>query len=65
MTTFTVTTDDLDRLAHAVLLAKCDYVSSSIAHSGERWRHCLRNIELLESLYQQIEAALTHARVEA
>ena len=59
MTTITLTIADLDRTAHALLLAKIGYLCDAVDNtSGTRWQEAHRNIDALNDLYAQIDAAL-------
>lgn len=61
----TIETDDLDRLTLALLFAKIDYLTekscAGLSHREHEYR--MRNYDLLDSLYKQLNAAL--ALVEA
>lgn len=59
----TIETDDLDRLTLALLMAKIDYLTEpreGLSHQAHKY--VMRNYDLLDSLYKQLNAAL--ARVE-
>lgn len=66
MTYLTLAITDLDRLTHALLLAKCDYMIHLInrVSDPERWEETKRNVDALNELYAQLEQALVAETVE-
>ena len=54
----TLTVADLDRTAHALLMSKVAYLLDSMPKTGEAWKEAHRNIDALNDLYAQINAAL-------
>lgn len=62
MTYVTLAVTDLDRLTHALLLAKCDYMSHLITRVSdrERWEETKRNVDALNELYNQLEQVLVN-----
>lgn len=65
MTYVTLAVTDLDRLHHALLLAKADYCCKAVNLSGARWNEALRNLNALQELYEQVTQALDAETVEA
>lgn len=66
MAQITLEIADLDRTAHALLLAKSDFVSKCVLQlSGERWQEAMRNIGALDCLYAQFVIALGWKEIDA
>lgn len=58
MSTKTIRIEIDDTLLHALLVAKCDYLSTNIHSAGSEWANVHRNIEALNKLYDKINGAL-------
>lgn len=56
MATKTITIEIDDTLAHALLIAKADYLHNNINHKN--WTYVSDNVEALNALYVQIWGAL-------
>lgn len=67
MTLVTLSIDNLDSTAHALLIAKADYLCNALDKEcdGARWAHVKRSIEALDDLYAQIERARLRRNIEA
>lgn len=66
-----ITTENLDRLVHALLLAKAGYLCQAIDRCDEAgvdshasWQEAKRNVDALSVLYAQLDAALSLETVE-